>query len=217
MNVAPVSAVVRELAASYGSPDLGNPSNPLDDLIFIILSNRSSPAPAQRIYRELKSEHPTWDTLAAADDTRLAMALRPLGLSQLKATQIKMSLAKIRADFGACDLSALRHLPIASAEEYLTSLPGVSKKVAKCVLLFAFEMEVLPVDVHVHRVATRLGWTSRRRADQSHDDLEKLIPPEYRRAFHVNAIAHGRELCRPRNPRCHACPIGSWCLVRESH
>ena len=40
---------------------------------------------------------------------------------------------------------------------YLCSLPGVGRKTAACVLLFAFGMRDVPVDTHVSRVGTRLG------------------------------------------------------------
>jgi endonuclease-3 len=68
------------------------------------------------------------------------------------------------------------------------------------------------VDVHAFRVASRLGWTSRCRADQCHDDLEALVPPEFRYAFHVGCICLGRAVCTPRRPQCPACPIRRFCV-----
>ena len=90
-------------------------------------------------------------------------------------------------------------------------LDGVSEKVAKCVMMYTLGFDVLPVDVHVHRVATRLEWTNRKRADQCHEELEALVKPRYRFAFHVDCICHGRAVCRPKNPRCNDCVIRRYC------
>jgi endonuclease III len=112
-------------------------------------------------------------------------------------------------------------MTINEAEEFLTSLPGVGLKVAKCVLMYSLKRDVLPVDVHVHRVATRLGFRSKKRPDTSQALIEGAVPPHLRYSFHVNAIAHGRTVCLPRNPRCGICPLSAWCdyyqKVKESH
>jgi len=98
------------------------------------------------------------------------------------------------------------------AEAYLTSLPGVGIKTAKCVLMYSLGREVLPVDTHVLRVATRLDLvnpdTTR---SQAHRLLEAEIPPKDRYAFHVNALAHGRAVCKAREPDCPSCPLKAEC------
>jgi len=93
----------------------------------------------------------------------------------------------------------------------LISLPGVGRKIAKCVLMYALHRRVLPVDVHVHRLATRLGFLTKKRPDTSQELIESVIPPELRYGFHVNAIAHGRRICLNQRPRCNGCPLVKWC------
>ncbi|KFM20923.1 Endonuclease III protein [Marine Group I thaumarchaeote SCGC RSA3] len=39
----------------------------------------------------------------------------------------------------------------------LVELPGVGRKTANCVLVYAFEKPAIPVDIHVHRISNRLG------------------------------------------------------------
>jgi N-glycosylase/DNA lyase len=54
---------------------------------------------------------------------------------------------------GALDLEALRHATYAEALAALLQLPGIGRKVADCILLFALEKtEAVPVDVWVRRV-----------------------------------------------------------------
>jgi hypothetical protein len=89
---------------------------------------------------------------------------------------------------------------------------GVSDKVARCVMMYTMEFEVLPVDAHVHRVARRLGWTNQERPEHSHEELEALVPPNLRYTFHVDCVAHGRELCRPIHPRCSPCALKLQCV-----
>ena len=41
--------------------------------------------------------------------------------------------------------------------EKLVALPGVGRKTANCVLVYAYEKPAIPVDIHVHRISNRLG------------------------------------------------------------
>jgi endonuclease-3 len=142
--------------------------------------------------------------------------LKPAGLSNIKARQLRGAIAKIVKDFGRCDLRQMRTWPESEVEEYLIGLPGVSEKVAKCVMMYTLGCSVLPVDTHVHRIASRLGWTKRRRADQSQSELEELVPRDRRYAFHVDCIAHGRTVCRPTTPACSSCCIRRYCEFQKS-
>lgn len=206
-----VTHVCTILRRQYGRPRLGNPRDPLDDLIYVVLSNKTTSAMSGRVYGDLKARFPKWENLLDAPAKATQQILRPAGLSAVKTTYIRAALRKIRRDFGACDLASLRSLSTLEAETYLCSLPGVSLKVAKCVAMYTLRGQVLPVDGHVHRLAIRLGWTKKRRADQCHEELETLVPPKLRFAFHVDAILHGRLLCRPKGPLCGQCCIRDSC------
>jgi endonuclease III len=206
-----IRRVCNRLHKHYGEPRLGNPSDPLDDLIYIILSNRTSPTAATDTYHRLKVEFEHWSAVAIAPIRTLRRILLPLGLSTTRSQQIRSLLRQINHRFGSCDLNLIRSWPDDAVHEYLISLPGVSDKVAKCVMMYTLGREVLPVDVHVHRIASRLGWVSRRRADQCHPELEAIVPMALRFSFHVDCVAHGRAVCRPKFPRCRECVISDDC------
>ena len=199
------------LEATYGSPRHGNPTDPFDDLIYILLSNRTAPNVSKHVYDQLMARFPSREALREATEAELGAVLAPAGLANKRTAKIRGIIARLDADFGTLSLEPIRSWQEDRAEAYLTSLPGVSLKVAKCVLLYGMNRQVLPVDVHVHRVARRLGWISHKRADQSHETLEKLVPPDLRYGFHVNALAHGRAVCRPVLPRCGECTVRSLC------
>jgi len=211
-----VRRVCERLESEYGRPRLGNPRNALDDLVYIILSNRTTPETAHNTYKTLKVKFKSWDALARAHSNSVRAILVPAGLSRVKCRQIKGALKRIESDFGRYSLAKLKRLTESEVESYFKSLPGVSDKVAKCVMLYTMEFDVLPVDTHVHRICLRLGWTSRKRADQCHEELEALVPPKRRYAFHVDCIAHGRAVCLGREPNCQVCCIKSHCPFNAS-
>jgi endonuclease-3 len=212
-----VKRVCQKLEQAYGRPRLGNPRNPVDDLVYIVLSNKTSPQVARKIYQQLKDTYPNWQQLLDAPIVNVRRILRPGGLSRVKSNQIRSALRRISKDWGQIRLIQLRQYLPQDAEAYLTSLPGVSEKVAKCVMMYTLGFDVLPVDTHVHRVATRLGWTHRKRADQCHAELEALVKPSRRFAFHVNSICHGREVCTSSKPSCHSCLIQRYCNYYQTN
>lgn len=206
-----IKQVCKTLRQTYGTPRHGNPSDPVEDLLYIILSNKTAPDAARKTFARLRERFPRCADILQAPITELRRLLRPAGLSNVKSAHIRGALRAIQRTFGSCDLAPLKLWPPEEAERFLVDLPGVSKKVAKCVMIYTLNMEVLPVDSHVHRVAVRLGWTSRKRGDQCHEELEALIPPSLRSNFHVCCIAHGRKLCRPAKPLCNECGIRRYC------
>lgn len=211
-----VKTVCIRLEAEYSSPRHGNPENPLDDLFYILLSNRTGAVVARRVFRALKRRVGRWDTLGELSQIELRRIISPAGLVGKRRSQMRAIIQRLQKDFGRATLRPLSKWTDAAAEAYLVSLPGVSRKVAKCVMLYGLNRDVLPVDVHVHRVTSRLGWHSHRRADQSHESLERLVPEALRYSFHVNCIAHGRTVCRAGLPSCGVCVIREYCNYFQS-
>ncbi len=206
-----IEAVCHALERVYGNPSHGNKSDPLDELVYIILSTRTRDASYRRRYDELKAAFPSWDAVSPRDQARIEAILQPGGLAMLKAAVIVEILNVLRDRFGSTTLEPLRCMPDADVEQLLVSLPGVSTKVAKCVMMYSMDRQVLPVDVHVHRVAARLGFSVKRRPDTSQELIEGAVPRQLRYGFHINAVAHGRAVCLSRAPRCEMCCISQWC------
>ena len=64
---------------------------------------------------------------------------------------------------GQFDLDRLRELPLEIAREELVKLPGVGRKIADCVLLFAYGFpSAFPVDVWILKALQRLYFPNRR-------------------------------------------------------
>jgi endonuclease III len=206
-----IASCCERLAQRYGNPRHGNKRDPLDELVYIILSTRTGEAVFRGIYRDLKKAFPTWNDIDARRAGEFHRILAPGGLSSLKSYQLLGIFSALRREFGRATLAPLRAMADDDAERFLTTLPGVGKKVAKCVLMYSLDRQVLPVDVHTHRVAVRLGLQAKRRPDTSQDLIEAQVPPSLRYGFHVNALAHGRAVCLPRKPICDACVLRQYC------
>jgi endonuclease III len=200
------------LHAAYGSPNHNNKADPLDELIFIILSQMTTHHSFGRVFDRLKLWCPHWEDVLALPPERLAEIIKDAGLSNQKVPRIIAILGRIQSDFDKLSLDALREMTDAAAEAYLTGLPGVGVKTAKCVLMYSLGRDVLPVDTHVARVASRLGLLSPRTpAAHQHSALESVVAPQDRFSFHVNSMCHGREICRAVRPLCETCPLLDIC------
>jgi len=200
------------LANTYGSPDHNNKQDPLDELVFIVLSQMTTAPSFERVYLRLRTLAPRWDDVCNMPLRKLKRAIKDAGLSNQKAPRLKAIFARLKKDFGAVSLAFLADMPTKDAEDYLVTLPGVQRKTAKCVLMYSLGRPVLPVDTHVLRVARRLGLTKARTVgDEAHLSLEDIIPPKYRYDFHVNALSHGRAVCLAKAPRCSLCVLNRIC------
>lgn len=207
-----IAAVQRLLRDSQG-PFVPKPRlTAIDELIATVLSQATSDRNSERAFADLKDAFPCWDEVLAAPVAKVADAIRSGGIADQKARRIQLILAEIQAREGRIDLRRLDELDDAAIEEYLTSLPGVGPKTAACVLVFAMGRPAFPVDTHVHRIATRLGWLAPgTTAERAHRVLSSAIPPDLRYDLHIALIVHGRTVCVARTPRCETCVLRSLC------
>src|SRR5689334_25040180 len=97
-------------------------------------------------------------------------------------------------------------------ESYLAGVPGVGLKTARCVMMYALDRAVFPVDTHCMRLFVNLGLIEgRMRFEYAQDLLQDAVPAEIRRTLHVNTVAHGREVCVPRSEKCERCVLVDLC------
>ena len=135
----------------------------------------------------------------------------PGGLAPSKAPRIKAILDALDGD----DLSRAEDEPLEQARAELCALPGVGRKTAACVLLFAFGRHDVPVDTHVHRVGTRLGlFRPGAPLEECHDELLRLSAREDPYETHMALIRHGRRTCVARAPALRRVPAAPHVPVR---
>jgi endonuclease-3 len=213
----PIRYIIQNLERVYGVPENSAPSDPLDMLIGIILSQATSDTNSHRTFAALKRRFPTWDAALRARESTIAATIQSGGLANQKAAVIKSLLRQIKEERGALDLAFLHDLPPASAVEYLSRFRGIGPKTIACTLLFACGTEVFPLDTHIFRILRRVGLVPQKCTDRrAHDIMNALVPTGKFYSFHVNLIRHGRALCRPREPLCERCPVVEYCDYGQS-
>jgi endonuclease-3 len=207
-----VATVLQALERTFGKPQKQRPGEPLDCLILTILSQNTNDRNRDKAFQRLKRHFPSWEDVLRGGPLKLEEVIRVGGLGRTKARRIYNLLQDLKVSRHGLTLEGLKDLPPGEAECSLLAIPGVGKKTARCVLLFALGQPAFPVDTHIMRVSRRMGWIPQRATpDRAHDILQGMIPPEAIFSLHLNLIRLGRRFCRPRVPMCGTCPIHDWC------
>jgi len=173
-----------------------------DTILAVLLSARTTDAQVLKVFPSFRKRFPTWKSLAAASVTDIGKSISTIGLYRSKAKAMRGMAKKILSEFGG---------KVPGTMEELVTLPGVGRKTASCVLVYAFHVPAIAVDTHVFRITRRLGWTTRKTAEGVERDLKDIVPkrlwPEINRAL----IRFGRDVCKGGTPQCWRCPIATWC------
>lgn len=208
-----VRAIRDRLRELYG-PKRNDPhGDPVHELVLTILSQNTNDNNRDVAYRRLRDRFGDWSSIRDAPTPEVIEAIRPGGLANTKGPRIQQVLREIGPEV---DLDWLELAPRGVAVDYLTALPGVGRKTAACVMIFAFGRPEIPVDTHVHRVGGRLGlFPTRASFETAHDEMLTITDREDAYELHVNLIEHGRRVCRPQ-PRCGLCALARMCPARRA-
>ena len=202
------------LAGRYGEKRV-RAGDPLDGLIRTILSQNTTDKTSLPAFERLKARFPDWEDALAAAPADIEETIRDAGLAPTKSKRIHDLLAQVKAERGALDLSHVCSMEPDEAEAYLNSFKGVGPKTVAIVLLFDCGMPLFPVDTHVFRVTTRLGWLPEGcTPERAHELLREMVPEELHVQLHLNLVQHGRETCHARRPACDECVIRRLCASR---
>jgi endonuclease-3 len=212
------------LRAVYGVPLMKPHGHPIAELVLTVLSQSTNDRNRDVAYLRLRERFPAWEQVRDAPVEEIEEAIRPGGISRVKSVRIQEILRAISAghpcvqaeDPHELSLDWLARVPLVQAREYLTSLPGVGRKTAACVLLFAYGLHEVPVDTHVSRVGMRLHLLRPRAPfDELHDEMLALTGHGEELELHVNLLRHGRRTCHARSPACRECVLARMCPSRS--
>jgi endonuclease-3 len=223
-----VSRIRERLRAVYGIPLMRPHGHPIAELVLTVLSQSTNDRNRDVAYLRLRERFGGagfgWKRVRDAPLAEVEEAIRPGGISKVKSARIQEILRAISPEDGGGSrgkgsgepsLDWLADAPIEQARDYLMALPGVGRKTAACVLLFACGMRDVPVDTHVSRVGMRLGLL---RAGapfhELHEQMLALTPPGGELELHVNLLRHGRRTCHARMPACRECALARMCPSR---
>ncbi|MDY3007375.1 endonuclease III [Anaerococcus porci] len=128
--------------------------------------------------------------------------IKTCGLYKNKAKNIKNASIMLLREFDG---------KVPDTMEDLIKLPGVGRKTANVVMANAFNKDTIAVDTHVQRVSNRIGLANSKNVLNTEKDLMKNLPKDRWSILHHQIIAHGRKICKARNPLCHECDIRVLC------
>jgi endonuclease III len=209
-----VRALRDRLREVYGVPIMAPHEQPLDELVLTVLSQSTNDRNRDVAYLRLRERFPSWAAVRDAPVEEVEEAIRPGGISKVKSARIQ---AILEAIGDPLDLSWLREASVPEGQRYLCALPGVGRKTAACVLLFAFGLHDVPVDTHVSRVGMRLELLRPGAPFEAlHDGMLALTPPGEELELHVNLLRHGRRTCHARRPSCSDCALRRMCPSRQA-
>ena len=195
----------------YGTPGAAPHGDPVAELVLTVLSQSTNDRNRDVAYFRLRDRFASWETVRDAPVADVEAAIRPGGISRVKSLRIHDILVAIEPA-GEISLHDLEGLGVPAAQARLCALPGVGRKTAACVLLFALGMPDVPVDTHVSRVGVRLGLFDRTASlERMHDEMLTLCPRGAELELHLNLLRHGRRTCHARRPACGECALARMC------
>lgn len=176
--------------------------DPFKILIGTILSARTRDENTTKVVNMLFAKFKTPQDLAEADINELRKIIHSIGFYNVKADRIKQ-VSKVLVDRFAGR--------VPSDIDQLLELPGVGRKTANCVLVYAFDKPAIPVDIHVHRISNRLGLVKTRMPEQTELELSKLINRRLWTKVNNTFVMYGQNICLPVKPNCKACNLKKMC------
>ncbi len=194
------------LASTYhgrGSVELGDP---YQVLIATVISQRTREEQTTAVSMRVFARYPDAAVLATAEESELYALLNGSEYREEKAPRLIALAAILVERYGG---------QVPDDLDALLSLPGVGRKTANCVLIYAFQKAALCVDVHMHRITNRLGWVTTKTPDATEKALEKVMPQDLWAGSNRLFLQHGRALCLPTTPICSRCPVREWCAYGQ--
>lgn len=210
--------IEEKLRTQYNSPHFGNMDDPMDELVYILLSKRTNLRCNQKTFESFKASYSEWNMVLTAQIEEIEQVISYGGLVKEKARNIKKLCIKIFHDYKTFDLrSVFTNIQMNETEifNYLNSLPGIGPKSACCVMLYSLKLPIMPADVHVIRVFHRLGMASseihHHQAQKEISGLINGLPWSWIYSLHVNMKAHGERVCQKQHCMREHCVISAFC------
>ena len=175
---------------------------PFRSVVFIMLSARSTDARTYKVCEALFARADSPEELLKLKKKELEKIIRPIGFYNTKTKNLIVMSKILVEEFGG---------KVPSTREELMRLPGVGRKTANLVLNGAFGANEIGVDVHVHKIANRLGWVKTKTPKQTEIALRELLPTNLWKKCNLAMVGYGQTVCSTRNPKCKNCKIRKYC------
>ena len=176
--------------------------DPFFVLVFTILSARNRDSQTYKAAGSLFKKFPTMQSLATAKISDIEKTIKFIGLFRQKAKRVKAVSQQLLEKYSG---------KVPDDMEALLQLPGVGRKTASCVLIYAYNKPAIAVDTHVHRISNRIGIVATKTPQQTEAALMQLLPRSKWLDINEVLVKHGQQICLPVKPKCPECPIKRYC------
>ncbi|MCL2192872.1 MAG: endonuclease III [Treponema sp.] len=177
-------------------------NDPWAVLVSTILSLRTKDEVTLEASKRLLAKAPGPREIAALREDEIADLAYPAGFYRNKAASLTKIAAILLEQYGG---------NVPADMDALLALPGVGRKTANLVLIEAFDIPTICVDIHVHRISNRCGWLSSKTPDETEAILREILPEKYWKGLNALLVLYGQNLCRPVSPYCSRCVITGHC------
>ena len=168
--------------------------DPYKVLVRTILSQRTRDENTDQATDALFEVYPDIYAVADAPVEEVQKLIKPAGFYRVKAGRIQ-EVSRILIDqYGG---------EVPNDMDELLTLPGVGRKTANCVFVFAFREAAIPVDTHVHRIT--------KKPEDTELVLMEKVPKELWVDLNDLMVQFGQTICRPIGPQCDICPLTDLC------
>ena len=182
--------------------------DPFNILIGTILSARTKDESTTKVAGKLFAKYKSVKALANAKVRDVEKIIKSIGFYHVKAKRIIEVASIINTQFNG---------KVPDDLDTLITLPGVGRKTANCVLVYAFEKPAIPVDVHVHRISNRLGLVDTKTPEETELELMKKVPERYWLEINDTFVMFGQNICKPISPMCNVCKIKKICKYYKTN
>jgi endonuclease III len=199
-----VRKIIRLLKRAYPDAKCSlNHSNAFELLIATILSAQCTDARVNIVTQDLFRKYRKPEDYLRVSEKELQRDIRTTGFFRNKTKSIQGTSRALMETYGS---------KVPETMDELLELPGVARKTANVVLGNAFGVSAgVVVDTHVTRLSHRLGLSQAKTAEKIEEDLIQIVPRKDWVIFPHLLIAHGRAICKARNPLCAECVIEKLC------
>lgn len=183
-------------------------NDPFKILIGTILSARSRDENTSKVVHKLFLKYKDAKELADADIDELKSIIHSIGFYNTKALRIKQVAQIIAEKYDGMVPNRINDL---------LELPGVGRKTANCVLVYAFNEPAIPVDIHVHRISNRIGLVNTKNPKDTEAELSKIVDRKHWLVLNNTFVMYGQNICLPIKPRCKICGLTNICKYYMSN
>ena len=183
-------------------------ARPFRILIATILSARTKDENTTKAADKLFKVYGTPKKLANAKVKDVEKMIKSVGFYHVKSKRI-INAAKI--------ILTKYNGKVPANMDKLVDIPGVGRKTANCVLVYAFEEPAIPVDTHVHRISNRLGLVETKTPEETEMALREKIPKKYWLPINNTFVMYGQNICKPISPMCDVCQIKNYCKYYKTN